>query len=79
MDPMTALSTVLTVVNTLAKLEPTFVAAWNNVKPFGVALYEKLTGQTISDADLVTLEAQLDALSAQLQEPLPPDDGTTST
>lgn len=70
MDPVTAITTVVTVVTELAKLEPVFVQAWDNLKPFGIALYTKLTGGTISDADLATLEAQLDALHAQLQQPL---------
>jgi len=51
MDPVTALTTVVTVITELGKLEPVFVQAWDNAKPFAVALYQKLTGQTISAAD----------------------------
>ena len=72
MDLATALATVLTVIKTLAEVEPILVQGVNDLKPFAVALYEKLTGQTISDADLTALEAQVDALSAELQAPMPP-------
>lgn len=72
MDPVTALGTVITVINTLAGLEPEMVKAWGNLKTFGTALFEEFTGQPISDADRVALETQLDDLHAQLQVPLPP-------
>ena len=69
---MGALSTVLTVVETLTKLAPTFVATWNDLKPFAQSLYTQFNdGVAPTDAQLTELEAQLDALAARLQEPLP--------
>lgn len=71
MDPLTAITTVVTVINTLAKLEPEIVQGFANLKVFGTALFEQFTGSTISDADRATLEAKLDELHDQLQVPLP--------
>lgn len=71
MDVTAALSTIITVINTLAKLEPTFVSTWENLKPYATTLYQEFTGQDISDEDLLKLEAALDDLHAKFQEPLP--------
>ncbi len=71
MDPVTALTLVVTVINTLAKLEPELVTAAQNLKTFGTTLFEEFTGQKISDTDLATLEAKIDDIHAQLQQPLP--------
>lgn len=71
MDPVAALETVATVINTLAKVWPEVVAAGANLKTFGVTLYQEFTGTPISAADQASLEARIDQLSAQLQAPLP--------
>jgi len=73
MDPVTAIATVLTVINTIAKVYPDVVEGVENLKKFGATLFQEFTGGSISDADLATLEADIDALHAQLQVPIPDD------
>ena len=68
---MGALATVLTVIETLSKLEPVFVSTWNNLKPFAVSLFTQFKGEEPTADELTELERQIDALAATLQEPLP--------
>lgn len=69
---MNALSIVLMAVDTLTKLAPTFVATWNDLKPFAQSLYAQVKGTQPTPEELTELETQLDALAARLQQPLPP-------
>ena len=68
---MDILSTVLAVIDTLIKFEPVIVQTGTDLKPFAVALYQKLTGQDITDEQRTSLEAGVDALYAQFETPLP--------
>ena len=67
-----ALTTVLTVLEVLAKLTPTIIQVGTDLKPFAIALYEKVNGHLITPEQSAELEAMTDALYARLQEPLPP-------
>jgi len=69
---MGALATVLTVIETLTKLAPTFVSTWNDLKPFANQLYTQFKGGQPTDEELMELERQIDALADRLQQPLPP-------
>lgn len=69
---MDILATVLTVVETLTKLAPTFVSTWTDLKPFATTLYTQFKGSAPTADELTALEAQIDALAARLQIPLPP-------
>lgn len=69
---MGALETVVTVIETLSKLAPQFVATWNDLKPFANSLYAQFKGEQPTEQELLDLEAKIDALAARLQEPLPP-------
>lgn len=68
---MGAISTVLTVIETLAKLEPEFVATWNNIKPFAADLYQQFKGRAPTEKETTALEAGVDALFERLMTPLP--------
>lgn len=68
---MGALTTVLTVVETLARLAPEFVRTWDNLKPFATDLFKQLSGAEPTEAEVADMEARIDALAAQLQVPLP--------
>lgn len=73
MDAATAIATVLTVIRTASEVAPVIIEGISDLKAFAVALYQKFTGEDISADDLANLEAQIDALHAELQEPLPDD------
>ena len=73
MDPVTAITTVLTVINTFAKVYPEVVQGLENLKKFGTTLFEEFTGSSISDTDLATLEAGIDDIHTRLQVPIPDD------
>lgn len=70
---MDVLATVIAAVETLIKLEPVIVQAGTNLKPYAVALYQKLSGQDITDEQRTALETALDALYADFEQPLPPE------
>ena len=72
MDATTAITAVVTVINFLIKEEPDIAAGISNLKTFGTRLFQEFTGSQISDDDLATLEAQVDALAAQIQALQPP-------
>ena len=71
MDATQAITLVLTVINVAVKLYPEIAATASNLKTFGTTLFNEFTGTKISDADLATLEAQIDAIHSQLQAPIP--------
>ena len=79
MDPVTAITTVLTVINVISKVYPDVVEAFGNLKTFGTTLFEEFTGSSISDADLATLEAGIDNIHNQLQVPIPDDPSAPPT
>ena len=72
MDTAAAISLIVTVINTLIKLEPEIASGFTNLKGFATTLFEEFTGTPISDADLATLEAQVDALADQIAALQPP-------
>jgi hypothetical protein len=63
---------VMTTVETLTKLAPRFVATWDDLQPFAVALYTEFKGAPPVGPDLAALEAKIDELAARLQVELPP-------
>lgn len=68
------LEIVAEVIETAVKLGPTVIQGVEDAKPFAQALIDTLMNKkVISQTDLDALEAKVDALSAQLQEPLPKD------
>lgn len=73
MDVASTISTVISVIQAINTVAPIVIAGITDLKAFGVALYEKLSGKEISDADLAALEAQIDALSDELNSPMPPE------
>lgn len=79
MDPTTIITTIATVINEAVTLGPTVVKAVEDARPFAQLIYGLFTGSNVTQAQVDDLLAQLDALSAQLQAPLPDDDGTTTT
>lgn len=54
-------------------LTPTVIKGVEDAKPFAKAIVEMFKGHRVSEDDLVKLEAKIDDLAAQLQEPLPPE------
>lgn len=76
MDPATVIQ-IITVVGAVVKeaveLGPTVIKTVEDAKPFAEAIVNTILGKEVTVADLTALEAQIAALSAQLQEPLPPE------
>jgi hypothetical protein len=79
MDPATIITTIATVIQTAVNLGPSVIKAVEDATPFAEAIYNTLTGTAITQDQLDKLEADITALSAQLQANLPADDGTTTT
>lgn len=63
---------VLSAVDTLAKLYPQLKQTGTDLMPFAEALYEKLTGQTVTDDQRTVMLAGIQALFDRLEQPLPP-------
>jgi len=74
MDAATAIGLVTTAIDVFTKVEPVLAQAITDLKPFAVALFEKFTGQNISDTDRADLEARIDDMHNQIQAPIPSDE-----
>lgn len=79
MDPTTIIATIASVINEAVTLGPTVVKAVEDAEPFAQLIYGLFEGTNVTQAQIDTLVANLAVLSAQLQVPLAPDDGTTTT
>lgn len=74
MDATAIISLVSTLIKTAVDLGPTVIKGVQDAEPFAKALYDTLIkGKAISQDQLDELEARIDDLAAQLQEPLPPE------
>lgn len=69
---MDVLGVVLMAVETLVKTYPYIKQGFTDLKPYAVALWEKLSGKEITPEDRTVLENGVDALFARLMQPLPP-------
>lgn len=70
MDPVTIIAAIESVI----KVATAAVQLEQDIQPYAVAIYNAFIGnKLITQADLDALAAQSDALSAELQLPLPPD------
>jgi hypothetical protein len=78
MDAAAIIALIGTVIKTAVDLTPTVIKTVQDAEPFALTIWNNLVNKkVITVDDLATLEAQLTALSAQLQAPLPseqPDD-----
>lgn len=70
MDPAT-IATIATVIKTAVDLGPTIIKGIQDAEPFAKAIIDTLQGKTPSQDDLAQLEAHIQNLSDQLQQPLP--------
>lgn len=75
MNVISIIGLIGTVIKTAVDLTPAVIKTVEDAEPFAKAIWDNLVNKkVISQSDLDTLEAQLAALSAQLQAPLPPAD-----
>lgn len=81
MNPTAIIEAVAGILKTVVDLGPTVITAVEDAKPFAAEianLFQKGAAQ-ITPADLDALEAKIDAIVAAIEDPLPADDGTTTT
>lgn len=64
---------VATVIKQAVDLGPIVIKAASDAKPFAEVIVNALRGKTITQDDLTAIEQQIAVLSAQLQQPLPPE------
>lgn len=70
MDPLTIVASI----NAAITLANAAIQAGRDAAPYAQAIYDNLLGDAeITQADLEALQARVDALSAELQAPLPPE------
>ena len=67
------------VVDIIVKVAPKIQAGVVSAEPYVAAIGGMITGQNATLDTINALQKQLDADSADFQQPLPPDDGTTTT
>lgn len=78
MDPATIIATIASVIQTAVKVGPTVIQTVEDAAPFAQAIYNNLfAGQTVTQAQIDALEAEVDALATEVLQPLPPDDPQT--
>jgi hypothetical protein len=63
-------------VKTAVDLGPSVIKVIEDAKPFAQQIIDAIGGKKVTDAQLAQLEAGIQALSDDLQTPLPPDTGT---
>jgi hypothetical protein len=80
MNPLAIIQAIEGILGVVVKLAPAVEAGVTSLTPIATAIVNNLTkGATITQAQLDALEAEVDAAAAQIQQPLPPDDGSTTT
>jgi hypothetical protein len=68
-----------TVVEEIIKVAPAIEQGAVTAEPYIAALVSLVEGNAVTQDQLDAAVAQVTALSAQFQQPLPPDDGSTTT
>lgn len=74
MDALQIVALVVAALKAAAEVGPIVIKTAENAKPFIMQLVSGLLGRELAPDEQAKIEAQLDALSAQLQTPLPPAD-----
>lgn len=68
------IASIASIIKTLVDVGPDVIKGVQDAKPFAQQIVKSLFGkEEISNEDLAELEAKIDSLAAQLQEPLPPE------
>lgn len=74
MDAQAIITLIGTVIKTAVDLTPSVIKTVQDAEPFAKAIWDDLVNKkTITPEDMAALEAKLAALSARLQDPLPPE------
>lgn len=68
-----------TIIEEIIKVAPAITAGVASAEPYVEALAGIFSGSNVTQDQLDSLTASVLAASAQFQQPLPPDDGTTTT
>lgn len=73
MEAAAIIAIVAKAIKVAVDVGPTVIETVENAKPFATAIYDAIKGKQVTQGDLDALEARIDDLAAQLQEPLPPE------
>lgn len=79
METAAIISAVAAAIKAAVDLTPSVIKTVQDATPFAQAIVATIKGKNITQDQLDQLEAQITSLSQQLQAPLPPDDGSTTT
>lgn len=80
MNPLEIIASIEGILSTVVKLAPAVEAGVASLTPIAETIYNNLVGgAAITQTQLDALESQVDAIAAQIQVPLPADDGSTTT
>lgn len=72
MDALQIIALIVAAVKAASDIGPIVIKTTADAKPFLMELISGLLGRTVTDDEQTAIEAQIVALSAQLQTPLPP-------
>lgn len=75
MNVAAIISTIAGVIKTAVDLTPNVIQVADDAEPFAEAIYNMFQGGNVTQADLDKLTADIQMLSVELQQPVPPDDG----
>lgn len=74
MDAAAIILLISKVINTAVQIGPTVIETVEDAIPFGKLIYDNLvSGKPVTQAQMDALDAQIAALSNELQQPLPDD------
>ena len=74
MDPLTAITLVTGAIETAIKVAPIAIEGIDNLKTFGVALYEKYTGKVATEEEKVAIWNRIEDLHNRFQAPIPAEE-----
>lgn len=68
------IAAILEAINMAIKVTQAVIQTGQDAAPFIAAIRQTFSGTDVTQEQLDALEARIDALSAELQEPLPPEE-----
>ena len=75
MDALQIIAIVAAALKAANDLGPIVIKTAENLKPFILQFIRGIMGRDLAPDEQASIEAQIDALSTQLQIPLPPEQG----
>lgn len=68
---LASITAIASIIEKLVKLGPAVIQTIEDAKPFAEVIIKAVSGKELTPEEITKLEATIDALSAEFQQPLP--------